>query len=88
MGSHEKIKWQWETSQGEIMWWRFKEEQSFRTDSLSSFREGLHLSCSVIASNKWSVNLLDVKIAFLSRRNQHKESTKTTEMCIQTCRCN
>ena len=43
----------------------FKEEQNFRTDSATCSREGLHLTCSMIASSKWTLNSLDVKTAFL-----------------------
>ena len=43
----------------------FEEEQNFRTDSPTCSREGLRLACSLIASSYWTVNSLDVKIAFL-----------------------
>ena len=42
----------------------FDEEQNFRTDSEMHSTEGLRLTCSMIASNKWTLNSLDVKTAF------------------------
>lgn len=42
----------------------FEEEQSFRTDNPTCSREVLYLTCSVIASNKWTLNSLDVKTSF------------------------
>ena len=39
----------------------FEEEQHFRTDSPTCSRQDFCLTCSMIASNKWSLNLLDVK---------------------------
>ena len=39
----------------------FKEEQNLGKHSSSSSREGLHLNCLVIVSNKCTLNLLDVK---------------------------
>ena len=35
---------------------RFEEEQNFTTDSSTYSREGLRLTCSVIASNKRTLN--------------------------------
>ena len=43
----------------------FEEEQNFRTDSRTGSTKSLHLTCSMIASNKWTLNSLDVKTAFL-----------------------
>ena len=43
----------------------FEEEQHFRTDSPTCCKEGLHLTCCIISSNKWPLNSLDVKTAFL-----------------------
>ena len=43
----------------------FEEEQCFRTDSPTCCKEGLRLTCCVISSNKWLLNSLDVKTAFL-----------------------
>ena len=43
----------------------FEEEQHFRTDSPTCCKEGLRLTCSIISSNKWSLNSLNVKSAFL-----------------------
>ena len=43
----------------------FEEEQNFRTDSPTCSREDLCLAYSVIASNKWTLNSLNVKISFL-----------------------
>ena len=45
--------------------WGFEEEQHFRTDSPTCCKEGLHLKCCIISSNKWLLNSLDVKTAFL-----------------------
>ena len=43
----------------------FGEEQHFQTDSPPCCKKGLRLTCCVISSNKWSLNSLDVKTAFL-----------------------
>ena len=43
----------------------FEEEQLFKTDSPTCCKEGLRLTCCIISSNKWSLNSLDVKTAFL-----------------------
>ena len=45
--------------------WGFEEEQCFRTDSTTCCKESLRLACCVISSNKWLINSLDVKTAFL-----------------------
>ena len=42
----------------------FEEEQNFRKDSPTCSRERLRLSCC-ISSNRWALNSLDVKTAFL-----------------------
>ena len=46
----------------------FEEEQHFRTDSPTYCKEGLCLTCCIISSNRWSLNSLDVKTAFLQGR--------------------
>ena len=46
----------------------FKGEKCFRTDSPICCKEGLHLVSCVISSNKWLLNLLDVKAAFLKEK--------------------
>ena len=47
----------------------FEEEQPFRTDSPTGSREGLRLTLSVIASNNWELNSLDIKSAFLQGKD-------------------
>ena len=42
----------------------FEEEQTYRTDSPTSSREGLRCAFSLIASKKWLINSIDVKTAF------------------------
>ena len=51
----------------------FEEEQNFRTDSPTCSREGLRFALSVIASNKWQLNSLDVKTAFLQGKPIERE---------------
>ena len=55
----------------------FKEEQHSRTDSPICCKEGLHFTCFIISSNKWSLNSLDVKTAFL----QGKLIERTVYVC-------
>ena len=43
----------------------FEEERCFRTNSPTCCKEGPRLTCCVISSNKWPINSLDVKTAFL-----------------------
>ena len=43
----------------------FKEEHFFQTDSPTCCKEDLCLACCIMFSNKWSLNFLDVKTAFL-----------------------
>ena len=43
----------------------FEEIQNFRTDSPTCSREGLRIALTVISSEKWKLNSLDVKTAFL-----------------------
>ena len=43
----------------------FEEDQDFRTDSLTCSREGFRIVTFFITSNKWELNFLDVKTAFL-----------------------
>ena len=51
----------------------FEEEQPFRKDSPTGSREGLRLTLSILASNGWELNSLDIKSAFL----QGKEIDRT-----------
>ena len=46
----------------------FEEEKLYRTDSPTASREGKRVSLSLIASNGWTLNLFDVKTAFLQGR--------------------
>ena len=46
----------------------FEDGQNFRTDSPTCSREGIRLSCCIISSNRWTLNSLDVKTAFLQDR--------------------
>ena len=43
----------------------FEESQEFRTDSPTCRRESVRIVLSVIASNKWNLNSIDIKRAFL-----------------------
>ncbi len=43
----------------------FEEQQDFRTDSPTCKRESVRIVLSVIASNKWMLNSIDIKRAFL-----------------------
>lgn len=43
----------------------FQEEQEFRTDSPTCSREGIRTALTLIASNSWKLNSIDVKTAFL-----------------------
>ena len=43
----------------------FQEEQDFRTDSPTCSKEGIRAALTIIASNKWKFNSMDVKTAFL-----------------------
>ena len=43
----------------------FEEAQDFRKDSPTCSREGLRLATAMITPNKWNLNSLDVKTAFL-----------------------
>ena len=43
----------------------FEELQNFRTNSPTCSREGIRIALSTIASNKWKLNSIDVKTAFL-----------------------
>ena len=43
----------------------FEEEQNFRTDSPTCSREGVRIALTLIASNSWKLNSIDVKTAFL-----------------------
>ena len=43
----------------------FQKRKCFWSDSLTCCKEGLRLVCCVISSNKWLINSLDVKTAFL-----------------------
>ena len=52
----------------------FEEEQNFRTDSLTCSREGVRISLACIATQRWTVNSIDIKTAFLQG--------KTTERTI------
>ena len=51
----------------------FEEEQNFRTDSPTCSREGVRIALTLIASNSWSLNSLDVKTAFLQGRPIERE---------------
>ena len=46
----------------------FQEAQDFRTDSPTCSRESLRLMTTIIASNKWQIQSIDVKTAFLQGR--------------------
>ena len=43
----------------------FRRRTMFRTDIPTCCKEGLHLACCVVSSNKWLINSLDVKTVFL-----------------------
>ena len=43
----------------------FKEVESFKTESPTCYMESVRLAITVIASNKWSLNAIDIKSAFL-----------------------
>ena len=46
----------------------FQEAQDFRTDSPTCSRESLRLMTTIIASNKWQIQSIDLKTAFLQGR--------------------
>ena len=46
----------------------FQEVQDFRTDSPTCARESLCLMTAIVASNKWQIESIDVKTAFLQGR--------------------
>ena len=47
----------------------FKEEQNYRTDSLTCSREGIRVMFTLCVSRKWSVNSIDIKTAFLQGKD-------------------
>ena len=51
----------------------FQEEQNFRTDSPTCSREGIRITLSLIASNSWKLNSIDVKTAFLQGKSLQRD---------------
>ncbi|XP_066913250.1 uncharacterized protein [Clytia hemisphaerica] len=51
----------------------FEEIQNFKTDSPTCSKEGLRLALTIIASNNWTLNSLDVKTAFLQGKEIDRE---------------
>ena len=51
----------------------FEEEQDFRTDSPTCSREGVRVALTLIASNSWKLNSIDVKTAFLQGNTIQRE---------------
>ena len=47
------------------MYLGFRRRTMFRTDIPTCCKQGLHLACCVVSSNKWLINSLDVKTVFL-----------------------
>ena len=51
----------------------FEESQNYRTDSPTCSREGIRIALTLISSNSWKVNALDIKTAFLQGRPIERE---------------
>ena len=51
----------------------FEEVQNFRTDSPTCSREGIRIALTLIASNSWELQSLDVKTAFLQGNQIERE---------------
>ena len=65
----EKITGETRTMKARLCARGYEEEQNFCTHSPTCSREGFRFAACIIAGNKWNLNSLDVKTAFLQGKN-------------------